>query len=552
MSDIAEILKKGEHLFTQKQPLMSLWQEIGDQFYPERADFMRLNHIGDEYADHLSSSYPLIARRELGDAMSSMLRPTEKHWFKISVKRPEKLTQAGKQWIEWAGGVMRDAMHDRQAQFHRATKVADHDYVTYGQAGMSLEVNEAAQTLLYRTWHLRDLAWCEGEDGQVDEVHHNWKRPLRQLASRFKGKLARQLTEAVIRKEPYREIQCRRVVVPAEYYPEAFARYAKGAKARKARFVILDIDVENQHVMNAVPSNRMLYIIPRWLLNGGSQYAYSPAMMIAVPEARLVQAMTLTLLEAGEKAVDPPMIAKGGMIRDDINLFAGGITNVDSDYDERLGDILRPVLGDMKNIPLSIDMLRDSRNLIAEALYLSKLALPIFDRNTTATEIVKRTQEQIRQVSPLFQPMESEYNAPLCEGTFDLLMEQGVFGKPDTIPEELRGEEVVFKFESPLHEAVEKMKGQTLLETAGMVAQIAAVDEDATLIVDWKKALREAIEGNGAPASWMRSEEDVEQDAEDRAQKMAMAQTMQALEQGAGTAEKAGKAAVSLGEAGLV
>jgi hypothetical protein len=541
--DIADILKKGEHLFSAKLPLLSLWQDIGDQFYPERADFTTMHSIGDEFADHLSSSYPLIARRELGDAMSSMLRPTSKEWFKVTTEQPEQLSHGAKQWLEWAAGVQKRAMYDRQAQFHRATKTADHDYVTFGQAVMSLEINRKAQTLLYRTWHLRDVAWCEGEDGQVDEVHHNWKRPLRQLAARFPGKLSARFTEKIVRDEPYREVQCRRVVMRSEYFT---------GKKFKAPWVVLDIDVENNHLMEVSGSNRMLYIVPRWHMNGLSQYAYSPAMMIAIPEARLLQAMTLTLLEAGEKAVDPPMVARGGVIRDDVNLFAGGITNIDMDYDERMGSPLYPVIGDMKNIPLSLEMLVRSQNTLAECLYLSKLALPIFDRNTTATEIVKRTQEQIRQVAPLFEPMESEYNAPLCEDTFSLLMQEGTFGPKDDIPAELWEQQVVFKFESPLHEAVEKMKGQTLLETAGMVAQIAAVDQSATAIMDWKKALRDAIAGNGAPAAWMRSEEDVQADADEMKEKMAMAQTLAAMDQGAGVAEKAGKAAVSLGDAGVI
>lgn len=541
--DIAEILRKGEHLFSQKLPLLSLWQDIGDQFFPERADFTRLHAIGDEFADHLSSSYPLIARRELGDAIASMLRPTSKEWFKITTERPERLSHEATQWLEWAAGVQKRAMYDRQAQFNRATKIADHDYVTFGQAVISLEINKADMVLLYRTWHLRDVAWCEGEDGQVDEVHHNWKRPLRQLAKRFPGKLASRFTEKIIEDEPYREVQCRRVVMRSEYFT--------GQKIA-APWVVLDIDVENNHLMEVSGSARMIYIIPRWLLNGLSQYAYSPAMMIAVPEARLVQSMTLTLLEAGEKAVDPPMVARAGAIRDDVNLFAGGITNIDMDYDESIGKPLYPVLGDLKNIPLSLEMLQRSQNILAEALYLSKLALPIFDRNTTATEIVKRTQEQIRQVTPLFEPMESEYNAPLCEGTFAALMQEGAFGPKDSIPKELWEQEVVFKFESPLHEAVEKMKGQTLLETAGMVAQIAAVDQSAPMILDWRKALRDAIAGNGAPAAWVRSEEDVEAEAEEQRQKIAMAQTLSAMDQGADVAQKAGKAAVSLGDAGVI
>jgi len=53
--------------------------------------------------------------------------------------------------------------------------------------------------------------------------------------------------------------------------------------------------------------------------------------------------MIRTLREAGEKHVDPPMIATVDALRSDIQLYAGGITTVDIEYDERTGEALRPV-----------------------------------------------------------------------------------------------------------------------------------------------------------------------------------------------------------------
>jgi hypothetical protein len=47
----------------------------------------------------------------------------------------------------------------------------------------------------------------------------------------------------------------------------------------------------------------------------GLAYAYSPATVVALPDARLLQQMTLTLLEAGQKAVDPPLKATSEAIR---------------------------------------------------------------------------------------------------------------------------------------------------------------------------------------------------------------------------------------------
>jgi hypothetical protein len=75
------------------------------------------------------------------------------------------------------------------------------------------------------------------------------------------------------------------------------------------------------------------YSIERWQTVSGSQYAYSPATIVALPDARLLQAMTYTLLHAGEKIVDPPLIATEDVVRSDVALYAGGITWIDRDYE---------------------------------------------------------------------------------------------------------------------------------------------------------------------------------------------------------------------------
>jgi hypothetical protein len=65
----------------------------------------------------------------------------------------------------------------------------------------------------------------------------------------------------------------------------------------------------------------------------------SPTTIIAC----ILQQMTLTLIEIGQKIVDPPMIAVGDAIQGGTNLYAGAINWVDPDYDERTSEVLRPI-----------------------------------------------------------------------------------------------------------------------------------------------------------------------------------------------------------------
>lgn len=534
MLDVKKLVGQGDRLFSDRSRLMLLWQDIAEQFYCERSDFTVKREMGDDYAGNLTSSYPLLVRRELGDSISSMLRPRGQEWFQISIDRDQDLDGSSKQWLEWASGVQKRAMYDRLSQFVRATKEGDHDFAAFGQCAITVEVDWSTTSLLYRCWHLRDVAWCEKYNGAIGDIHRNWSPEIRTLAAIFgKDKLHSNVTRH-LEKSPYRTVNCRHVVIPSEDY--------QGDKKYRTPYVSAYIDLENNHLISEVPSWSQIYCIPRWQTVSGSQYAYSPATVAGLPDARLLQAMTLTLLEAGEMAVRPPLIATKEAIRGDISVYAGGITWVDAQYDERLGEVLRPITQDKSGLPFGLEVSEEKKAMLQQAFYLNKLSLPPADREMTAYETSQRIQEYIRNALPLFEPMENDYNGALCEMTFDALMRVGAFGPVDEFPEALRGENVRFKFESPLHQAIERQKGQKFLEAKGLLREAAELDPSAPAVLDARKALREALSGIGIDADWLRSEEQVEDHAAQMAQQQQAEQALSMAQQGADVAETAGKA----------
>lgn len=523
----------GENLFTNRSSLVSLWQEVAENFYPERADFTTRRGIGEEFAENLMTSYPILVRRDLGNSFQTMLRPTEKTWFHLTTMSEDQLGLDAKRWMEWAETLQRKAMVDTKTMFNRATREADHDFATFGQCTISVELNKQANGLLYRTWHLRDVAWEEDEEGKIGTVFRKWKPKLYDLIRIFgRDKLH---PEHVRRyeKNPFEEAQIMHMVVPSEMVDGKFAQ----------PYVSIYYDMDHMQVIEQRGSFNKIYIIPRWQTVSGSQYSFSPATVAGLPDARLLQAMTYTLLEAGEKSVNPPLVAVQEAIRSDLGLYAGGVTWVDSSYDERLGEVLRPISQDYTKIPFGVDIARDIRFQLAEAFYLNKLTLPQRAPEMTAYEVGQRIQQYIRDALPLFEPMENEYNGALCEETFNVMLRAGAFGSPFDMPDELRGRELTFKFQSPLHDAIEREKGAIYMEGQGFVANTMQIDPSAIHMIDTKKALRDVLTAVRVPARWMRAEEEVEAlIAQDEAQKQAAIQAAQ-MQQSAETAKTLTEAA---------
>ena len=537
-----DLVDHGKELQGKRAQLLSLWQEIAENFYPERADFTTNRRLGDEFAGNLDTSYPVLARRDLGNAFGAMLRPPGKEWFKIRLKREGDEDEAARQWLEMATRVQRRAIYDRESGFVRATKEGDHDFAAFGQCAISVERAVApgsGAVLLHRCWHLRDMWWCEDAWGRIATIYRKWKASARDIVAYFPGKAAKEVEKAA-EKEPYKEFEIWHIVTAAGNYEK------KSSKP----YVSLYLDVDNQHLMEEVGLWNHFYNIPRWETVSGSQYAYSPATIAALPDARLIQAMTYTLLTAGERAADPPMIGKIAAIKGAVELFPGGFTSIDGDYDERLGEILRPALtGGEKSIPMGLEMTQDTRSMIAEAFYLNRLSLPPPTKDMTAYEVAQRIEEFVRANLPLFEPMEVDYNGGLWELQFDILLRGGAFGPPTAMPPSLRGQEVEARFENPLREASDRVDGQRFIEARGLLEAAAPLDPLAPKMIDVQVALRDALRGVGTPAKWMRDKDQMAAMKAEADQAAAAQAMMGQVAQGAAVAEQVGKAGQAVKDA---
>lgn len=483
-----------EQLFAQQAPVLSLWQTIADNFYPERADFTRTRSMGDELGAGLMDSYPVIARRDLGNSIQSMLR--DGHWFDMAADKD--VGPAADSWMERATKKLYDLMHNRTSNFVRSAREGDHDYISFGQCVISVEVNRLRTGLLYRCWHLRDCAWWEDSDGSVAGVVRKWTPTLRDMMITFGDKCHRTVMENYTKK-PFDTIQMRHIVMPSGMYgdEEISAVYP---------YVSIYIDTTHQHVIEAVGLHHQHYVVPRFFTLSGQPYAVSPATIAALPNSRLLQSMTFTLMEAGERIVRPPLVAQHGIFRGDVDLSSNGITFIDSEYDERLGEGLRPLVTNGGGLPFGMDMKRDVIALISSAFYLDKLGLPARNAEMTAYEVQERMKQYRREALPLISPIETEYSAQLCEISFDVAMNAGFFGRPETIPGELQGQDVRFKFKSPITDSEQDEKLNRYESLLALAERTAALDKQVLDIPDFDTAFRDACDGGSMPVDWLNSE----------------------------------------------
>lgn len=538
-----ELCQIGAKLFSRKSLWDSLAQDLADNFYPLRSDFTRTLELGDDFSTGLMESYPVQARETLGNSINAMLRQGE--WFavKTGIEEVDEDPSVAR-WLEEATKRFRRLVYDRRANFTAATIEADHDWVTFGNPVLSVGESPTRDHMLFNAWHPKDCAWMLNEVGRVDHLQRKLKMTARNLNRKYKGKVHSDIVTAA-EKDPSKEFDCRHIVLPMdEVYGDD-----KAMRRRYARspFLSMYVDVEHEMILGEGGLPTFTYVVPRWRTLSHIPQGFSPATINAIPDGRMIQSMARIILEQGEKAVDPPTVAKGEIFRDAVNLYAGGMTYVDLEDSDDIRKVFQTI--ETGNLSVGMEMKQDVRELIAEAFLLNKLFLPD-TREMTAYETSQRVAEFRRAALPFFGPIESEYHLPLLDAAFTLAINNRQFNFDD-MPEELDGMDTTFTFESPLNTAEGRAQVAAYQETVQIIAASAQYDETIPGGYDFKKMTKDAVRGTGAPADWEKDEEQAQADEDAAAGVQNLLQTAAVLREGAAIGKDVGDAAQSLKAAGV-
>lgn len=503
---VTALIAQSEVAFGRLGNLRQLWQDTADNFYPERATFTTTKIPGESFASNLYDSNPIIMRRDFGDWIGATIRPKGRPWFGFRA-RDEKVNarQRVKVFLTDRAETTRNLMYDDRSQFVPSMKEADHDYVTFGNSVMSVEDREDKQGLLYRCWHLGDCAWEDNPDGVTHKMFRRYRMTAENLKLRSKI-LGWKVPERILRmcddKQGHVEINCMHIVMPADLYD------MPTKKRRGMEWVSLNISVDEgqKAIMSEAMRPVFNYSVSRWFKLSQSPYAFSPAVCCSLPDARTVQSMTWAIIEAGEKAVEPPLVAVREAILGGVELYAGGVTWVDGKFDQRMGDALKALeLG--KEPQLGVAMRELIMKVMGDAWYINKLFLPPpANQPMTAEEVSARTAEFLRVSQPVIEPAETERNGKIIDITVELAQYLGYWGDPDEMPEELAGRDVGIAYDNPVEDARKLAKTQAYGQLVQLAESSMAVDQTLPANIDWQTAFREAAQGV-APPKWILPEE---------------------------------------------
>lgn len=544
-----ELIKRGNARFSKRENLDSLRHEIALNFAPHLAEWTGTLMWGEDYASHLIDGTPLLMARDFIGQIGSMLRPAGKQWFWHRTPHEDlNNDRTVREYLDWRSTQMMRIMSDPITGFHRATKTADEFFGLFGDAVLSVDRSEMHDSLRIHSYHTKDCVWAIGADNKPDVITRKEMMPARVIKSRFRqpgDNIHEKITEAC-EKDGEQTFEIRHEVIPADEY-EPYIKKA-GRNRRVDGWYSLWIDVVNKTVIRERWQKTFRYVVPRWVTRPGMPYAISPATLIALPDARLIQQQAMAILEAAEKNINPPLIATADTIRGDVSLRGGDITWVERDYDAREGAPLQALeLG--KNFQLGVESLLRTENQITRAFFLDVLRMPDTRSSKSTVEIQFKIDEYIRSALPLFSPMQAEYNDPLLyEVDAQVEMAGGYSDMPK--PDEIKNMDLVFGWDNPLTEMLDRQKAQRAAELgtlaqAWVALESAAAQSPALKQVDTSKGFRESAIAIGV-SGWLLDEEAAAKAGEAGAQQNAMREMVgaapniaQLIDSGVGAAQAA-------------
>lgn len=540
-----ELIKRGDGRFSRRQQLDSFRQEVALNFAPWLASWTTPLNLGDDFAAHLIDGTPMLMARDFMGQVGSMLRPPGKQWFWHRTAHDEiNNNREAREYLDWRSGMMMRIMFDHVTGASRALKQSDEFFALFGDAVISVDTDDMAETLRIRSYHTKDVVWAVGPENKVDTITRREMMTARVIKKRFGEKGLSQKIKEACDKSPDDLFEVRHEVLPADEYDA----YKPGSKGKSGQWASVWIDVDGKKVLRETTTKTMRYVVPRWVTMPDWSYAISPATTIALPDARLIQQQALAILEAAEKSVNPPLVAYTDALRGDVSLLSGGITWVDGGYDERTGAPVQPLnLG--KNFNLGVDSLMRTEQQISRAFYLDVLRMPDTRSSKSTVEVQFRIDEYVRAALPLFAPIQAEYNDSLLYEVDAIIDLVGGYSAREK-PQKLRRETLLFSWDNPLADMLERQKAQTVAEISQLGQTIAALEAAAQQApalkqLDNGKMFRESVMGIGGSA-WLLDEEEAEAMAESQNEANAAQQTManapnlaQLIDSGVGAAQAA-------------
>ncbi len=515
------LLSRFDRLKTQRQNWESHWQEVADYMQPRKADVTKSRSKGDKRTELIFDGSPLQSVELLSASLHGMLTNPSTPWFSLKFKdQGMEGEDEAKAWLESATEVMYSAFN--QSNFQQEIFELYHDLITFGTAAMFIEEDDE-DNLKFSTRHINEIYISENDKGRIDTVFRKFRISARAAIQKF-GNVSTHIA-VTAKKDPYEEVDILHAV-----YPRSDFNPAKQDKENMP-FESIYMDADSGDELSVSGFKEFPFVVPRYLKASHEIYGRSPAMT-ALPDVKMLNEMSKTIIKSAQKQVDPPLLVPDDGFMLPVRTVPGGLNF----YRAGTRDRIEP-LNIGANNTLGLNMEEQRRNSIRNAFYVNQLMMQDGPQ-MTATEVIQRNEEKMRLLGPVLGRLQSELLKPLIDRAFAILMRRNLFAQA---PDFLSGQDIEIEYVSPLAKAQKSTELSSIMraiEIMGSLSNVAPVFDH----INMDKLVRHLTSIVGVPQKILKPQSELDAERQAQAQQQEQMQQVQQLAEAGGKVAPLAKA----------
>lgn len=506
MSDIEAISQRLGVAKSKRANWDSGFQEIADLIMPQAATFNTTRTDGAKRTEKMFDPSASLALNKFSAAIESFASPRNMRWHGLTVTdKSLKNNQRVKEYLDDVTRVMFDVRYSPRASFATQSHEAYTSFGAFGTGGMFIDDDVKARVIRYKSLNLASTWVLENHHGQIDTVFRCFSRTLRQIEQRWPGKLPQKLAQK-LEKTPDELIEVVHFVGPREDYDTSRVGYP-GMPWRSCYFI-----ESEKHEIEESGFRQWPFAIARDLTSADEIYSRSAAW-IALPSIKTLNEMKRSMIKAGQKMADPPLLASEDGVLGAFSQAPGALNF--GGLDSNGNQLVKPLMSGAR-MEIGIELMDKERDLIGAGFLADVYRALVENPSMTATQAMQIISERAVLVAPVLGRLQ-EFLGNVIDREIDILNHAGQLPE---MPQELIEAQGEYRIEytSPMSRAMRASEGVAIVRTLEAVTPLAQIDPSVLDRFKLDEAAAEIAEINGVPAKIMRSAEDAQAMKDGRAQ----------------------------------
>jgi hypothetical protein len=495
----------------------SLWEDCARFGAPRRMGAQGERTDGDRrVTPQIYNPIGIQCTQTLAAALHGMVMNPATKWLNIRLADDNLDEQdAAKHWTSGVSKRIANALGSPFTAFHTNANQLLEDLASLGTAVMYVGQQKTGH-LYVRTYPIFECVLAENEYGFIDTVMRDGMYTTRQMVNIWGGMPGFPSTiRALYDKGKYDEKhKVLNITAPRD------DKYRDTRKRTRDNMpiAVCYIFEKEKTLLEETGAEEMPYVAPRWWVASGEINGRSP-LMTALPQIKVSNVATKTVMDASEKAVNPPLTVPHEGLVGPVRRKPGGLTYLRNKTE--IGQ-----LPTSSALAYSSEYIQQLDNAIRTTMFVDQVQFT-GDFKMTATEVLQRQTERMRLLGPVLGRLETEFLNPFVTRVFGIMARNNQFERP---PQEIQDADLRIEYQSPLARAQKSQIAQGFQQVMATIEPLAKalppqIAEQLVAPIDWSKVTPALFDWFGVDVDLLREQDDRDNDK----QQAMLKQLMQAL-----------------------